>query len=188
MSSLLHNTDLTVFTDFTLTGLHIFRLHDQGEGTALAEYLLDIGDQLLLPALCQHGGLHLKLHLLFLREGYLGCAEHVIHQNAVVFQFHGHGSAVRVKKQFWSVLPGQSELLNDLHRHGHTGKELVSYGLLQGIDVFLMDPLPAPDIDSDMVFFRIDGNFCHHHLFQQGGKFLPHFQIGEDIQKILFHL
>ena len=187
MGSLLHNADLTVFADFALTGLHIFRFHDQRKRTSLAEHLLDIGYKFLLSAFCQHGGLHSKLHLLFLREGDLGSAEHVVHKYAVVFQLHRHGCPVSVKKQLWGILSGQGELLNDLHRHRHTGKKLVSYGLFQGIDIFFMDPLSAPDIDPDMVFFRIDGNFSHHYLFQQGREFPPCLQIREDIQKILFH-
>ena len=62
-----------------------------------------------------------------------------------------------------ALLAGEIKLLQYFHFHGHSRKTLGRNGVFQGIDVFFMNPLPAADIDPDMILSLVDSHLSDYY-------------------------
>ena len=187
MSRFLLKLDLAVFPDLAFFGFLVLRLHLQRKGAALAENLFYVLDQLIFLALCQYVGLEHHMHGICLRKRNNSIPEHIKYQNAVMFQFQRHGRTVCVQKKLRRILAGEIKLLQYFHFHGHSRKTLGRNGVFQGIDVFFMNPLPAADIDPDMILSLVDSHLSDYYLFQESPQFSFQFQIPEHFQKFFLH-
>ena len=181
MSSLLHNTYFTVFAYFTFLCRHIFRFYRKRKRTSLAEDFLNIRDQFLFTTFCQNRRLHKQFHSMLFRKSNLCGTKGIIEQYTVSFQFFHHRRAISLKKKLRCILRSQCEFLNHFYRHRDTGKKLTAYCILKKINIFLLYPLSASDIDSHMVFCRIDGNLCDYHFLQKCLQLFIHYKTWKDL-------
>ena len=187
MSRFLLKLDLAVFPDLAFFSFLILRLYLQGKGAALAENLFYVLDQLIFLALCQHIGLKDHVHGIGLGKRNNSIPEHIKYQNAVMFQFQRHGRTVCVQKKLRRILTGEFKLLQDLHIHRHSRKTLGRNGVFQGINIFLMNPLPAADIDPDVILSLVNSHLGDYYLFQQSPQLSYKLQIPEHFQKFFLH-
>ena len=187
MSRLLLKLELTVFPNLAFFGFLVLCLHLQRKGAALAKDLFYVLDKLILFAFCQHIGFKDHVHGICLGKRNNSIPEHIKYQNAVMFQFQRHGRAVRIQKDFRRILTGEVKPLQDFHFHRHPWKTLGCNGLFQGVNIFLMNPLPAADINPDMIPFLVNGNFRYHYFLQESPQLSHKLQIPEHLQKCFLH-
>ena len=105
------------------------------------------------------------MHLIGLWKRNYSIPEHIKYQNAVISKLQTHGRFVCIKKQFRCILAGQLKFFQHFYRHRYASETLGSNGFLQRINILFVNPLSASDIDSNVVFFLVNRDFCNHHFF-----------------------
>ena len=177
----------SIFPVFTLFRLHKIQVYFQIHPTSFTENFMKVFDEdfALLPG--DHRIRKFHTHGILSGKRKLCSAEQIVLQHIVAAQLQLHTGTVAFQEILRCVLLGKMKFFHNGNSHGNSRKTLPFNLILQGKDIFLVDPAAAFDINPQMSSSGVHGNLCHKYHVQKFFQLFLHFKMRKYIKKIFLH-